>query len=152
MIGVREIVADDTATVIALARAMQAEAPQYRDFSFEEEKVLEWISLCVTSDDWLGLLAVDEEAGAVGMLAVGCVPMLFSSQRTVDDIVLYVHPAWRGTTAAVRMVRHMEAWAKARGGVAIRIGITTGTNNEAAARFLERFGYERTGLLMTKPC
>lgn len=152
MIGTCEYQQEDGPAVLALARLMQQEAPQYRNYPFEVERFDEWASLFLTNDDWLCVLAVDEEAGPIGMLAVGCVPMIFCSERTVDDVVFFVHPDWRGTTAALRMLRHMEPWAKARGATAIRMGVTTGTNPAQTIRFLDRFGYKLTGWLLTKPC
>lgn len=150
MIGVRPLEAADIPDVVELARLMHAEAPHYRDYPFEPDRLNDWFNLFLGNPDWLLILAVDEDHGPVGMLAVAALPMIFCYERTVDDVAFFVHPDWRGSSAAVRMIRYLDAWAKGQGAKAIRIGITTGTNNEAGARFLERFGFARTGLLMTR--
>lgn len=152
MITVREVEPADLAGACHLGRMMQAEAPAYRDFPFEDARFSAWFALCLESPDWLGLVAVDESAGIVGFLAMGAMPMIFCSAVTVDDLAFFVHPQWRGTTAAVRLIRAMEAWAKAKGAAQIRMGLTTGTNPDAAQKFLERFSYSLEGRVMVKRC
>lgn len=150
MIGVRHAGPEDIPVLVAMAQQMQAESPVYAPYPFEPDVVARWGEISTGSDDWLCLIAEDEEQGPVGMLIVGCVPMLFCRQQMVEDIAFYVKPQWRGTTAALRLMRTLEPWAKARGAVSMRMGITTGTNPEAAIRFLERFGFTQTGVLLSK--
>ena len=150
MIGVRELELADRDEVVDLARLMHAEAPNYARFPFEEKRLDEWISLFLQNPDWLCILAVDEDHGPIGMLAVASLPLIFSYERSVDDVAFFVHPSWRGTSAAIRMLRYLDAWVKSQGAALVRIGLTTGTNEGQARRFLERFGYQQTGLLMTR--
>lgn len=152
MIGVRPLEATDLPAVLELARSMHDEAPHYRDFPFVDERFHQWAELFLSNPDWLCVLAIDENTGPVGMFALGAVPMIFGNEISVDDLVFYVHPAWRGTTAAIRMMRYLEAWAAGKGARQIRIGITTGINLEQTKRFLERFGFVQTGVLMTRSC
>lgn len=150
MIAVMPLREGEEHHVLALAKAMHAESPVYSPYPFDDDRLLEWINLCLTHEDWLCLVAWDEGLEPIGFIAVGSGPMLFSKTRNVDDLGLYVRPEWRGTTAAVRLVRQMEGWAKSKGAV-IRLGVTTGTNSAQAVKFLERFGYRQTGVLLTKP-
>jgi GNAT superfamily N-acetyltransferase len=150
MITVREIEPADLGGALYLGRMMQAEAPAYRDYPFEDQRFSAWFALCLESPDWLGLVAVDEECGVIGFLAMGVMPMIFCSATTADDLAFFVHPEWRGTTAAIRLIRTMEAWAKAKGALQIRMGLTTGTNTNQAQRFLERFAYKLEGRVMVK--
>jgi GNAT superfamily N-acetyltransferase len=150
VITVREIEPLDLHQTLDLGRLMQAEAPAYRDYPFEDERFSAWFALCLENPDWLGLVAVDDLCGVIGFLAMGCAPMIFCSARTADDLAFFVHPKWRGTTAAVRLIRSMEAWAQAKGVAQIRMGLTTGTNTESARKFLERFGYQLEGLVLVK--
>lgn len=152
MLAVRELEVGDTPGLIALCRAMQEESPIYQRFSFHPAKVEHWAQLCLSSPDWFCLVAHNAEGEMVGFVAAGCVELLFSEEKTVDDLALYVAPRWRGTTAAVRMVRQLLNWSVAKGARLVRMGVTTGTNPEQAARFLERFGFRQTGLLMEYVC
>lgn len=152
MITLEEFRPEDLDELVELCRAMWNEAPRYRDYPFLPSKIAQWGQLFLTDENWLCVLAWQEVDGArkpIGFLAVGAVEMLFCHLKTVDDLGLFVLPEWRGTTAAVRLVRYLDAWAKAKG-VEIRMGVTTGTNPSQVGKFLTRFGYERTGELYTK--
>jgi GNAT superfamily N-acetyltransferase len=141
----------DTPTIVRLAEAMHAEAPTYRDLAFDPAKVEALCRLCLDSDDWICVVAVNDDQEVIGFTAAGVVPTLFGPDALVEDLAFYVDPAWRGTTAAVRMLRMLETWASVVGAKAVRMGITTGTNPVQTARFLSRFGYAETGWLYTKP-
>lgn len=149
MIEVRELAAGEEQAVLHLARMMHQESPVYSPHPFEHDVLLGWIAMCRDNEDWLCLIAWDD-GEPIGFIAVGCVPMLFSTARTVDDLGLFVIPEKRGTTAALRLLRNMEPWAVARGARTIRMGVTTGTNEAQAVKFFERFGYRKTGTLLTK--
>jgi GNAT superfamily N-acetyltransferase len=148
VIEVAPLAEGDELIVAALARAMHSESPIYSQWAFEREVLMDWIKLCRDNEDWLCLIAWDNGV-PIGFLAVGAVPMLFNRARTVDDLALFVVPERRGSTAALRLLRIMEPWARQRA-VAIRMGVTTGTNQRQAIKFLERLGYVQTGVLLTK--
>lgn len=148
MIEIAPIEAGDEMIVAAMARNMHAESPIYSQWAFDKDALMGWIALCRDNDDWLCLIAWDNGI-PIGFLAVGAVPMLFNALKTVDDLALYVVPERRGSTAALRLLRVMEPWAQQRA-VAIRMGVTTGTNTSQAVKFLERLGYRQTGVLLTK--
>jgi len=149
MIAIKPLQAGEESDLLALAEAMQDESPVYRPYPFNRDRLMAWVNLCLTDANWLCLVAWNEDGKAIGFIAVGCVPMIFSNARSVDDLGLYVTPAWRGTTAALRLVRQMEGWANAKAEV-IRLGVTTGTNKDQTVKFLERLGYKQTGILLTK--
>lgn len=153
MIVLREFEPDDLEALVELTRDMWSEAPEYREFPFQASKIGQWGKLCLTSPDWLCVLAWEEVDGVppvpIGFVAAGAVEMLFSDQKTVDDLGLFVRPERRGSAAAVRLLRYLEEWARHKG-LLIKMGITTGTNTEQAAKFFSRFGYRKSGELWTK--
>ena len=148
MITVKPLQKGEEFAMLRLARVMHCESPVYNPYEFDDEKLMVWINLCLQSPDWLCLVAWDD-LDPIGFIAVGSVPMLFSNAKSVDDLGLFVLPRKRGSSAAYRLVRFMEHWAKDKG-ACIRLGVTTGTNNSQTQRFLERFGYVQTGVLLTK--
>lgn len=149
MIEVMPLERGEERHMIFLARVMHAESPVYRDHPFDDERFLQWVELCLTSEDWLCLVAW-KGMTPIGFIAVGAMEMLFSRHRTVDDLGLFVLPEHRGTATALRLVRAMEEWASSRA-VKIRIGVTTGVHAERTQAFLERLGYTQTGVLLSKP-
>ena len=149
MIAIKPLEAGEEPKLIALASSMRAESPVYQPYPFDADRLMTWVNLCLTDPDWLCLMAWNEHEQAIGFIAVGSLPMMFSNARTVDDLGLYVIPSWRGTTTALRLVRQMEGWASSKGEV-IRLGVTTGTNKDQTVKFLQRLGYEPTGILLSK--
>lgn len=140
----------DFDSVVGLAAEMHAEAPTYRDFAFDPDRVRSLCQLCLDANEWICVVVEDDDGLLIGFTAAGVVPTLFGHELVAEDLAFYVHPSRRGTTAAVRMLRMIETWAKALGAKAIRMGITTGTNPAQTAKFLSRFGYVETGWLYTK--
>lgn len=148
MIEVRELATGEEWAMVRLARAMHDESPHYSAYPFVDGVLVEWCKLCITDDNWLCLVAWDGDL-PIGFIAIGSVPMLFSTERTVDDLGLFVLPARRGSSAALRLYKTAEPWARTKGRE-MRMGITTGTNPEQAASFFTRLGFEQTGILLTK--
>jgi len=149
--NVREIGEGDELVIVNLSRLMHAEAPAYRHILFEPEKVAHWTRFCASDPDWICLLAENDASAPVGFCAAGCVPMVFSSERTVDDLGLYVLPEYRGSSAAARLVDYLREWAKAKGAIAMRFGLTTRVNDQQATSFLHRMGFEAGGVIMIHP-
>lgn len=146
----RLIEPDDVKYVVYLAEKMHAESPVYCQMTFDAAKVEALCNLCLNNEDWICIVAVTDDGTIIGFTAACVVPTLFGGDTIVEDLGFYVHAPWRGTTAAVRMLRMLETWAKSVGAVMIRMGITTGTNPVQTARFLGRFGYAETGWLYSK--
>lgn len=146
---IRKLEPSDIAEVMQLAKAMHVESPFYNRYPFSEEKVRRLYQVFLENPDWLCVVAeLDEKI--IGFLAVTIVPTFFGDARFVEDISFYVDPKYRGTSAALRLVRAVEAWAIANNVAAIRVGITTGTNPGPAGNFFLRLGYEESGRLYTK--
>lgn len=146
---IRNLEAGDIAEVMQMAKAMHSESPFYRCYPFSEEKVTRLYEVFLENPDWLCVVA-ELDGKLIGFLAVTIIPTFFGEARFVEDISFYVQPKYRGTSAALRLVRAVEAWAIANDAAAIRVGITTGTNPVPAGNFFLRLGYEETGRLYTK--
>ena len=61
------------------------------------------------------------------------------------DLILYVHSAYRGTSAGPRLVKEYIAWARSRGVDSIGIANSTEIDTERVALFYERMGFEKIG-------
>ena len=147
-VEVRQLEEKDVAEVLAMARAMHAESPEYRDMDFSDEKVCRMLrAMCGTLLVPASTCALVAEEGGklIGMMGGFAVEHFFGHDKTASDYVLYVRPEHRRGTAAVRLIRQFEKWAIAQGVRTIVPGVTTGTNNEVASGLYAKLGYERNG-------
>lgn len=131
-----------------MAEAMHGESPVHRLHAFSGARVGALFDRILLDRDWLLAVAVGEE-GLVGMLVLYCAPIFYSDEQEVGDLAFYVVPGKRGTRAAPRLLFFGETWASAKGAV-LRLGLTTGVRVEGTRRFLEKAGYQATGILMSK--
>jgi GNAT superfamily N-acetyltransferase len=107
---IRKLKSSDIAEVMILAKAMHEESPFYNRYPFSEEKITRLYEVFLQNPDWLCVVAELNEK-IIGFLAVTIVPTFFGDARFVEDISFYVEPKYRGTSAALRLVRFVEEWA-----------------------------------------
>lgn len=69
----------------------------------------------------------------------------FTSQR-----VLYVRPEFRGSRAAILLMKELVRWSAEIGAAEIVGGNDNGFQSERTAGFLAHFGFEKVGYAMTK--
>ncbi len=153
MADIRKLEERDIEEVLVMARAMHAEAPEYRDMDFSDEKVRRMLrAMCGTLlvPSSLCALVAEADGKLIGMMGGFAVEHFFGHDKTASDYVLYVAPEHRRGTTAVRLIRQFEKWAVAQGVRTIIPGVTTGTNNEVASGLYAKLGYERNGYTLIK--
>jgi GNAT superfamily N-acetyltransferase len=90
------------------------------------------IYVVVDGDRWVGMAAgrwYERERGIAGLWS------------------MWVEPAMRGRRLGERLVAEVQAWAAARGGRFLRLGVVTAADDPTP--FYERLGFVRTGELGT---
>ena len=102
------------------------------------------ITALVTSPRCLVMLACDAER-IVGYTCAVVHECIFNDRIRVTDIGVFVLPEYRSTAAAVKLVKHLEEWAKKQGASEIWLGQTTGDNPELVVKFYNRLGYKTQG-------
>jgi GNAT superfamily N-acetyltransferase len=146
---VRQYQARDWEAILLLVLQLVEESPVYREAPVDVDKVRRLSELALRHEDWLVAVAGEGEA-LVGFVMLWVEEHLFSRRKLCGDVALYVDPAWRGSSAAARLLRFGEGWAIARGAPEIRMGITTGINPELVGRFYRKCGYQPAGTLYSK--
>jgi len=97
-------------------------------------------------DDRATFLVMDEEP--VGMAAL----YRDAADHTEGELIqMWIAPAYRGSSLAVDLLRHVSNWAAERGIKSVRAEVTEG--NTRALRFYERQGFrriasERSGMVL----
>lgn len=92
------------------------------------------------------VLLVHTDAGDLVGLLIGCVERYFYSDALQAQLIQwYVKKAFRGTSAAPRLVKAFVAWARSRGAHDVFMGISSGLNVHLTHRLMLRLGFAYLG-------
>lgn len=143
---IRDMAYDDITEVVKHGKLMHAES-SYKDLKFNDDKCINLAASLINSPD--GFAVVAEEQGVIlGVMAGILSEHWFSSEIMASDYIFYVHPDYRGSSAAVRMITKYQAWAIVKGAKTVTIGISAEINNDEAAKLCEHLGMRRSAILM----
>lgn len=147
---IRNATIDDVDALVELGEMMHAESPRFRTLTYDPVKVAGVVQYLL-HDPAAQVLVAEHEAQIVGMLAGIIVEHFFGPDCYATDYVFYVHPAYRGTSAAPRLYRAWEELLKADGRVKeVSLGISTEIHPERTRRFYEHLGFRETGAIMVR--
>lgn len=76
--------------------------------------------------------------------------MWYSPDIRACELLLYVLPEKRKTSAALRLIKAWESLARGRGAKAMSVGSSTGYRTETVMKLYERQGYAPSGVSMRK--
>lgn len=134
---------------LELGRMMHEES-DFRVHPFNPERVGALATVCLTDERFVAIVA-ERNDRIVGMF-VGLVgDHYFSDATYATDMLLYVHPQDRGSTAAIRLMSAFESWAVQKGCTELRVGAATGIDPEKTDRFFKGIGYSPCGIQYLKP-
>ena len=102
------------------------------------------IQALVTSPRTLVMLACNGTA-IIGYTCAIVHECVFNDRIRVTDIGVFVLPEYRTTSAAVKLVKHLEEWARKQGASELWLGQTTGDDPERVVKFYNRLGYQTQG-------
>lgn len=83
------------------------------------------------------------------MATIGGYP--FAAGIYTTQQVMFVRPDKRGTRAAALLIQELIAWSTRLGALEITGGNNNGLHTERTTRFLEKHGFEQTGVFMRRP-
>jgi len=81
----------------------------------------------------------DVDGSLKGIFAAAILPQLFSTDKTAQELIWWVDPAYRGR-GAVKMLADYEAWARSKGCQAVNMVGLGG--DPVTTRLYERHGYK----------
>lgn len=129
----------DIPTLVEMGAEMIA-ASSFAAMPYSPEKTAE----SIRRDIEHAFAAVSVEGDIItGVILGDVVQPWYSEQRMAVDYVLYVRPQYRGTRAAVMLVKAWAAWAVDSGAKQLRPGVSTG--DPQAERLYEALGFRRVG-------
>lgn len=121
----------------------------YSSIPYSPEKVSALLSNLLT-DPNAAVFVAEHNGVIVGGIAGQVVEHWFSEEKLAFDYSLFVEPTRRHGVIALRLLTAFFEWAKLRGAVRVRLGITTGINPEGTARLYRALGMTDCGLLFEK--
>ncbi len=146
---IRRATGEDKETLLELGRDMHAESPRFSKLRYNDAKAASLFDMLVDNPNGIVLLAEDGDK-IIGMMAGFASPHFFSFQLFASDFVLYIDPAHRGGTTAMRLIKNFEQWAIELGVAEIVLGVSTEVNAERTAEMYQRLGYEKSGITVIK--
>lgn len=123
---------------------MVAEA-EFANAKIEKHKILHLYK----NPNAIAFLAIENDK-IIGFIAAISHECFFSSKKKVSDLGLYVLPEYRGSRAALKLVKSLETWATEMGADDLHLGQTTAVEIDKTRQFYERLGYKTVGFNTVK--
>jgi hypothetical protein len=135
----------DIAEILDLGQQMHAESA-FRHFDIDIPKCAMLIHTCLTNPDTHFIrVAVGPTNEIVGMLLGYISEYYFGRDLIASDYLWYVTPEYRGSRAAVLLLRDFQKWAEERNASEVHMGLSTGVHAEKVGALLENLGYDLVG-------
>ena len=130
----------DVAQCIAFGKEMHEES-YFKDMDFSEEKLQQLWHLIISKPDAFCAFVAEKEDRIIGLFIGVCQEHWFGNDKVSCDLALFVTKEERGGTAAVRLVKAYEQWARDVGAAEIHIGTSTNVNSERITKLFEKMGF-----------
>jgi GNAT superfamily N-acetyltransferase len=97
----------------------------------------------------VGFVAIENDK-IIGFISGLAHEYFFSNRTRVSDLGFFVLPEFRGSRAALKLVKSLETWAKEKGADDLHLGQTTAVEMDKTRQFYERLGYKTVGFNTVK--
>ena len=97
----------------------------------------------------VGFIAIENDK-IIGFISGIFSEYFFSNRKQVTDLGFFVLPEFRGSRAALKLVKSLENWAKEIGADDLHLGQTTAVEMNKTRQFYERLGYKTVGFNTVK--
>ena len=141
---IRPVKYEDIDEIIEMGARMHEESA-YAFLPFDRDKVRHLITTYADNPDTRCGLVAEESNTLVGMFGGYLTNYFFCNEKLACDILLFVDQKYRGSSAAVRLIRAFRDWAAVRGAREVCLGVSTDINTERTGKFYERMGFTCVG-------
>jgi len=147
---IRTATIEDIDRLLELGRMFHAESPEYRDISFDDNKVRQVLTSMIENPQ-IGVIFVVTQSdrivgGIVGMLT----EYWFSDEKFATDLAVFVDPTTRHGVIASKLVIALRIWAAKMGARELKMPITAGINTDGVARLYDALGMRSVGQTFVK--
>lgn len=141
---------EDLHRVMQMSVDLKKESPVFKETVYIPERHFTFL-VAVMDDEDKQLFVSENDVGELnGFIYGGIGTFFWNDDKFAEDYTIYVVPADRGTRTGYKLIHAFEEWAKTRGATRIFLGSNVGINTEGFGKFLERLGYDNSGLVMSK--
>jgi GNAT superfamily N-acetyltransferase len=135
---------EDVDTLVDMIFRMSQEGA-YAFLPFDFEKVKQLIRTSIDNSETRCIFAAEEGNTIVGLFIGYLTDYIFCNEKLACDVLLFVDQKYRGTTAAMRLIKVFREWATACCAREACLGISTNIDAESTGEFYERMGFTRLG-------
>ncbi len=139
----------DEGDIFALAEIVFTEAPQYRQYRCNADKVRAAVEDASGGTDRFMFVA-EQDTRVVGIIWGAVLEHPVLDLCYAANIALAVHPDHRGSTAAQRLIAAFEREAYLRGAQKVVLVSSSGLTPARTTRLFEALGYEPAGSMAAK--
>ncbi len=145
MVTYRPAVIADGPRVVQMGLTFHASSPYAAVFVVDPGAVSRLVEMLLTHAD-ATILVAERDGELVGMIGLMAYAHLMSGARIASELAWWVDPQARGSSVAVRLLQHAEAWAVAHGATALHMIAP----DDRVAKLYERRGFQRVEIAYQK--
>lgn len=139
---IREFTREDLQDCIDMGRASHKESQYHLPYDPDRVKNLYLNSI---NNPMFKVFLAFEADELIGGIAVAVGQYNYNWQHFVQDIVTYVYPTHRGTSAGIKLYKAIYEWAKQIGASEVRLDYQFLDDNPKIEKFYARLGYKPYG-------
>ena len=146
---IKELQAGDEIPLIKLGFSMWGESEMFKQHPLNTHK-LEQLAVQIHTDDNMACYIAYNKSGYHGIWAGVVHSLWYSDNKIASDIVFYVKKEYRGPSAAIKLLRAAENWAKTKEAKVFNLGLSSGIDTKKTVCFFKKLKYFDQGTLMSK--
>ncbi|MEA1933717.1 MAG: GNAT family N-acetyltransferase [Thermodesulfobacteriota bacterium] len=135
---------NDVDEIIEMGSRMHKDS-NYAFLPYDHEKVRHLACYMINDPNTQCALVAEERGLLIGMFAGYITDYYFCNSTIASDMILYVEPKYRGSSAAMRLIRTFRDWAIQKGVSEICLGTSTGVSPERTGNFYQKLGFVFVG-------
>lgn len=140
---IRRIGLSDITPISEFLVNFQQESPHYRQFYADVNHTANYLDTLLASGVLIGSVLVERHQLLGVSLGFVARPW-YTPIITAQEMILYVDPVRRGSTAAVRLIHDLEDAAREHKATYLFTGSSAGINDIGVGKLYERLGYSKT--------
>lgn len=140
MIVLRELKLGDTKDIVALLQQLRVESPEYNYVENDPVFVVNNLWSLISNGAMRGVVAITGDVLVGFMIGFIAAPW-YSKRVEAMEQLLYVDPAVRGGTTAIRLIKEFEKLCLDNGAAVLSVGASTGMKEDRTVKLYERMGY-----------